>query len=698
MPNPWIDSFYLEAEGLLADVEEAVLAMGSANEAEELVARIFRAFHTIKGSGAMCGLEQVASFTHHLENLLDEVREGRKSFTPVLGDFILKSVDHIRSLLVAEQNHTEPPPMDASLASILQEYGINCVQATAPVEQTRTNKSNACAGSLWEIFFRPKAVLFLHGIDPALIFRELGTLGELEVEAHIETLPPIEQLDAESCSMWWAIRIRTTADENALRDVFIFAEDDAEIIYTKIDGAGAICEAKNASAHDAAREQAPVALPTGASTPKSCNIEPIAVTANPEKVALTDDKRKVADNRVSIKDSVVRVPTSRLDRLVSLVGEMVMNQSRIVQTASSLAVTELSTPVEEMERLINELRDDVLSIRMLPIGSIFGRFRRLSHDLSKELGKQIDLVTEGEETELDKSILDKLSEPMVHMLRNAIDHGIETTDERLRAGKPAHGTILLKAEHTGSDVVVSVTDDGGGIDTERVRQKAIERKLIAHDAQLSEQDIFKLILHPGFSTADSVTSVSGRGVGMDVVKRQIEALRGFLTISSQKGISTSFSLHLPLTLAIIDGLNVQVGDDCFIVPMASVTENVELESAERLRNNSRNRVIVRGEYIPYIDLRQTFSICGNPPVIEKIVIVRQGEERVGLVVDRVLGTHQTVLQPLGKFLRRVKVASGTTIMGDGSVALVLNIPAIISLFNQQTKQGFREVQSSIVAA
>jgi two-component system chemotaxis sensor kinase CheA len=311
------------------------------------------------------------------------------------------------------------------------------------------------------------------------------------------------------------------------------------------------------------------------------------------------------------------------------------------------------------------------------------------HDLSAELGKQIDLVTGGEETELDKSILDQLGEPLVHLLRNSIDHGIEMPERRFAAKKPARGVIRLTAAHTGSEVVVGVQDDGQGLDRTAIRAKAVERQIIAPDANLSDKDVLNLILLPGFSTASQVTNISGRGVGMDVVKRQIDRLRGMVTISSEPGKGTAISLRLPLTLAIIEGLLVEVGGDSFILPMSSVAENIELDRAQRSRNNGRNVAAVRGELIPYIDLREAFGLPGSPPPIEKVVIVNHEEHRVGLVVDRVLGTHQTVLQSLGRFLRNVAVVSGSTVMGDGSVALILDIRAIVQFAEHQAAAARR---------
>jgi len=395
---------------------------------------------------------------------------------------------------------------------------------------------------------------------------------------------------------------------------------------------------------------------------------------------------ELAGTKVLTKESTVRVPSARLDRLVNLVGELVMNQSRLTQMMTQTGATELANPVQEIERLVAELRDDVLGIRMLPIGTLFSRFRRMVHDLAHELGKEVDLITEGTETEMDKSVLDQLGEPLVHLLRNCVDHGIETADERVAQGKPRRGTIRLSAAHMGSNVVVSIEDDGAGINRAAVRAKAIEKQLISVDASLSDKETLNLLLLPGFSTAKKITNVSGRGVGMDVVKRQVDLLRGSVVIASEEGRGTSVSLTLPLTLAIIEGFLVQVAESRLIFPMFAVLENVELLGSERGTKNGRNVVTVRGEMIPYIDLRTLFQMDGEIPKIEKIVIVEHEEQRVGFVVDRVLGTHQTVLQPLGRFFRNVKVVSGATIMGDGGVALILDIASIINLANQRARE------------
>jgi two-component system chemotaxis sensor kinase CheA len=633
-----------EADDLLAEIEETALRMDAARPDEELLHQLFRAFHTIKGSGGMVGLSEVASFTHHVETLLDAVREGTMPVTKELVEIVLAAKDHIRAMLEARQNGGASP--DAAGSELIARiHGLSGAAEDSaqgddlaiPSAEAEAPAGQQCPRQTWKIRFKPALNLLASGGNPLLLFRDLQKLGACEIAGHHDDLPPLERMEPENCYLWWTISLRGNTDENAIRDVFLFVEDGSEL---KIE---AVEEEK---------------------------------LAEPEVAAAGARKHK---------EAMVRVPSSRLDRLVGLVGELVMNHSRLAQAAAHVGAQELTAPVEEIDRLVSELRDSVLGIRMMPIGSALGRFRRLVHDLSAELGKEVDLVTEGEETEMDKSVLDQLGDPLVHIFRNSIDHGIETPSERLERGKPRRGTIRLVAMHTGSDVSVSIEDDGRGLDRDAILAKAVEKQLVAAGAVLSDRDVFNLILLPGFSTALKVTNVSGRGVGLDVVRRQIEALRGRLAMTGQAGKGTKVTLKLPLTLAIIEGLMVQLDCDRLIVPMTAVTETVELMRDARAQNNGRNVIAVRGELIPYIDLRETFSCEGEHPEISKIVIVHHEEERVGLLVDRVLGTHQTVIQPLGKFLKKIEVASGSTVMGDGRVALILDVGAIVRLADVQAR-------------
>jgi len=645
-----IETFLQEADDLLAEVEETALRMNAAQPDAELVHRLFRAFHTIKGSGGMVGLTQVASFTHHVETLLDAVREGDIPVTKQLVEIVLAAKDQIRAMLEARQNGQDlPEAAGAKLILRIQELSGSAARILPAPNNARmaVGTTERGGGQSWNISFKPPPNLLTTGGNPLLLFRDLRKLGACEITGHTDRLPSLERMEPQTCYLWWTITLRGNTDENAIRDVFLFVEDGSEL-----------------------------------------EIEPVEeqAAATPETVAAAESQTEQNTSRKG-KESMVRVPSSRLDRLVGLVGELVMNHSRLAQAAAHVGAPELAAPVEEIDRLVSELRDSVLGIRMMPIGSALGRFRRLIHDLSAELGKEVDLVTEGEETELDKSVLDQLGDPLVHIFRNSIDHGIEPPAERLERGKPRRGVIRLVAVHAGSDVAVSIEDDGRGLNRDAILAKALEKQLIAPGAVLSDRDVFNLILLPGFSTARQITSVSGRGVGMDVVRRQIEALRGHLSMTGQPGKGTKVILKLPLTLAIIDGLVVQLDRDRLIVPMTAVTETVELLRETRSRGNGRNVIVVRGEMIPYIDLRDEFSSEGDQPDISKIVIVNHQEQRVGLLVDRVLGTHQTVIQPLGKFLKKIDVASGSTVMGDGRVALILDVAAVVRLAHGRARSG-----------
>jgi two-component system chemotaxis sensor kinase CheA len=640
-PNP-LDTFFHEAEDLLQQIEDIALDLcgpgATAAASADPVNPLFRAFHTIKGSSSMFGLDDIASFTHHLESALDRVRAGQLELSPALAGLVLEARDVIRDLLTAAISGTPAEPAHA--AAVIASLDRLCAGETAGTPAEPAPEADAVAG--WEIRFRPPRDLAQRGMDPEILLNELRDLGPLAVCGSIAAIPALEEMDPNDLYLSWQLTLRSACSLEAVKDVFIFVEDDSEL-----------------------------------------NIQPLAGAAAPEAgaapVAAVDSVVEVSREKATVERTAatVRVAADKLDRLVNLVGELVINQSRLTQAAARHNDQDLAVPVEEIERLVSELRDSVLGIRMTPIGATFNRFKRLVHDLSAELGKEIELITEGAETELDKTVLDQLGDPLVHLIRNSIDHGVETAEKRLERGKPRRGTVRLAAAHVGSNVVVSVSDDGKGIDPAALRAKAVEKQLIAADASLTESEILSLIFLPGLSTAKAITNISGRGVGMDVVKRQIEALRGTINVSSAPGQGTTIALTLPLTLAIIDGLLIQVAGDQFIVPMSVVTENVELTRADRGRNNGRNVFAVRGELIPYIDLRAHFAIGGQPPEVEKIVIVRHQDQRVGLTVDRVLGSHQTVIQSLGRFYKGTEVVSGATITGDGRVALILDIAGLV---------------------
>lgn len=665
IPN---STFLQEAEDLLAQVEEIALAVRPGAAPGEAVHQLFRAFHTIKGSGAMFGFDEVARFTHHVETVLDRVREGTLAVSDALVNLVLRSKDQIKALLESSQNGTpvaatEGEKLIQELNGLLGDTSDSGAETQVSLESANDLPSGGAAEQSFKIWFRPAAGLMASGTHPVMLLDELRGLGCCRVAAHTALIPTLEEIQPDQCYLAWEIELCTSKGLNAIKDVFIFVEDESEL---RIEPASVVVPPRPEAVSSAASSPAATIA-----APEECTKPTSGPAANVQAV-----------RRTAAKDATVRVSSERLDRLVALVGEMVMNQSRLSQVAGTATIPNLGAPVEELERLVAELRDTVLGIRMMPIGTTFSRYKRLVHDLSAELGKEILLVTEGAETELDKTVLDQLGDPLVHLIRNSIDHGIETMQERDQAGKARQGSIRLAAAHVGSNVVITIQDDGRGLNAEAIRAKAVEKRLIGQDAKLSLDEIYKLIFLPGFSTAKEVTSVSGRGVGMDVVRRQIDALRGAIHLASEPGKGTTVSLTLPLTLAIIDGLLVEVGRDQFIIPMSAVAENVELARAERSRKNGRNLIAVRGELVPYLCLRDDFEMGGEEPETEKVVILRHGSERVGLVVDRVLGSHQTVIQSLGRFYRNIEVVSGATIMGDGRVALILDLAGVLRRCSQ----------------
>jgi two-component system chemotaxis sensor kinase CheA len=518
-------------------------------------------------------------------------------------------------------------------------------------------------------------------------------MGRCQVTAQLDDIPAIESFDPETCKTYWDIILTTRESKNAINDVFIFVEDACELHIDMIDEAHDIDETDEykklgeilVEKGDIERQE----LKTVLSQHKKMGeilLEAGVVDAGHIESALVEQQRvkEVREERQKAEAvKSIRVTSEKLDSLVDLVGELVTVQARLSQTSVKAGDAQLMMIAEEVERLTWELRDSTMSIRMLPIGSTFSKFKRLVRDLSNDLGKEVALTTEGEETELDKTVIERLNDPLVHIIRNSIDHGIEMPDERQAAGKRREGTVHLSATHSGASVLIKITDDGKGLDQEAIVEKAIKNGIIAPDAVLTEKEIFALIFEPGFSTAKKITGVSGRGVGMDVVKRNIDALRGAVEVKSEKGRGSTITLKLPLTLAIIDGLLVKVGADIFVIPLSVVEGCVELKREDIQDAHGRHTRVVRGELVPYVKLRECFQIQGEALDIEQIVITDVENSRVGFVVDYVIGEHQTVIKTLGRVYKEVEGVSGATILGDGTVALILDIPRLIRLAEKE---------------
>ena len=645
------EAYLEEARELLGELEAALLELDGNRGDLEAVGRAFRALHTIKGSGAMFGFDEIAGFAHNLETIFDQLRKGEIAATSDLINLTLAAGDQIKSMLdqaagtgsvdrersegIVAQLRTfmpakDPPPNTAEAAT--------SQPAPDPALQSGPMRK-------WRIHFRPGPDVLLNGTNPLLLLRELSELGTLQIKPDVSGIPALADLDPERCYLGWDLMLETSAAAEAIRDIFIFIEDDCEL---KIQEAGA----DNASAAETA-------------------------AAPPERTKTQSSKGRDAA-------SSIRVSAEKLDQLVNLVGELVTVQARLSALSAEREDPGILAVSEEIDRLTAELRENSMSIRMLPLRNTFERFRRLVHDLGSELHKQAELVIEGGDTELDKTVIDQLNDPLVHLIRNSMDHGIETPDGRRAAGKPPTATVRLSALHSGAQVLIRVSDDGRGLNVDAVRKRAIEQGLIQPSGQLSEQELLSLILEPGFSTAREVTDVSGRGVGMDVVRRSVDALRGSIEINNKPGAGLTVTLRLPLTLAIIDGLLVRVGNAHFILPLANSLECVELTREDTRKANGNHLATVRGETIPYILLRESFGIDTPRPDREQIMVVETEDGHYGLVVDEVLGNHQTVIKNLGRVYRDVQFISGATILGNGTVALILDPHRLVQNAIQQS--------------
>ncbi|MEM1343969.1 MAG: chemotaxis protein CheA [Pseudomonadota bacterium] len=650
-----VQTFMQEANEVMESLEERLLALEADPTNAELIDAVFRNLHTLKGSGEMFGFIALARFTHSFENAYDAVRSGTKQVTDALIDVSLRSRDHIQRLIDIGADDAANAAMldDADGKVLLKDIDAflgGGESAAAPVEAATT----PAAPARWRLRFDPGPGTFRNGLRPDLMIEELADLGESTVAAETEAVPLLDALDAAVCHLVWSGEIVTDAGQGAIEDVFLFADEEA----LSLEALG------------------PVETPAPAPAPSTAPA-PAPATASPAKPP-AKAKAETEAPKAAKKSESVRVQSHRLDELMDQLGELVIAQARLNGLARESADANLIGTAEEIERLITGLRDATLSIRMLPIGTVFSKFRRVVRDLSSELGKDVALVTAGEDTELDKNVIDSLSEPLVHIIRNSVDHGIEGIEERRAAGKSERATVTMAARQSGGEVLVSVSDDGGGIRTAKVRARAVERGLIGEDEDLSDKQINQLIFAPGFSTAEKLSSVSGRGVGMDAVRSVINDLGGSVEVDSHAGRGTDITLRLPLTLAIIEGLLVRIGPQAFVLPLATVDECVEMTAEETSRDSGRAILTIRNELVPFIDLVEQFGFAApEREATRRIVIVRMDKRRVGLVIDEIVGQHQTVIKSLSPYHRDIAGLAGGTILGDGSVALILDPLAIV---------------------
>ncbi len=626
-----IKGFLEEAGELLAELERSLLDLAEKPRDRDLVGRVFRALHTIKGNSSMFGFNRVSDFTHELEWVFSRVNRDKLAVTRELVDLSLQARDRIVEMIrLGTEGDQEPAAGDTALVNrvraLVREPGGGQEQEGELPVTPGAGESPVT----YHVRFRPFPAFFSTGADPVALLRELSSMGPCRVTALIDDIPEIERLDPQSCVTGWDVILATSRDPQAIREVFLFAQGRCELSIDAID-----------------REEAP-------------------------------DRPRKSKSGEDMLDSI-RVGSSKLDELVNLVGELVTVQARLSSAVQGGGNADITYVAEEIERLTAQLRDNVFDIRMVPIGAFFARFRRLVHDLSHEMGKEVDLVTEGEKIELDKTIIARLGDPLMHMIRNSISHGIETSAGRRAAGKPPRGMVRLAAAQAGADIVIRLEDDGAGLDRDAIRRKARELGLIGTNDDPPDDLLFSFILRSGFTTAREVSSISGRGVGMDVVRKGIEDLKGSLALESRPGKGTTFTITLPRTLAIIQGLLVGVGEESYVIPLDDVQECVELLQGSATLKEGQI-ILLRGEVVPYLRLRDMFGVAGERPALEQVVVaVTSGGRKVGLAVDRVMGEQQTVVKGLGRMLRKTEGLTGATILGDGSPALILDVSRLAYL-------------------
>lgn len=699
-----LQTFIVEARELLEAMEESLLQLESEPGDADAIGAIFRAAHTIKGSAGLFGLDPIVSFTHIVEDVLDRLREGSVSADAGLIAVLLKSGDHMLELIdvVASQGGQLQAPAlarEAELRKSLQAYQAPSNASSDELEvipdaEVHAEQTNAV---LWHISLRFGHDVFRNGMDPLSFLRFLNTLGEIvTVQTLTDNLPTLEAWDAESCYLGFEIDFHSSATHAAINEVFDFVREDCLVEITKADtesqqdcsGTELMSQASTIA------EQGTAMVAMGELLEDQRSVPRVPANASSEK-QLSSDKpaeSKGKDGRY------VRVNADKLDELINLVGELVIASAGATLIARTCDNDPLQESTSTVSGLVEEILDGALRLRMIPIGDTFNRFRRVVRDVSQELGKDIDLIISGAETELDKTVVEKIGDPLMHLLRNSMDHGIESAEARLAAGKPAKGHLHLNAYHDSGSIVLEIADDGAGLNRDRILEKAQERGLIAPGATLTDQEIYNLIFEPGFSTAQAVTNLSGRGVGMDVVKRNITLLRGTVDLDSKPGQGTVIRIRLPLTLAIINGFLVGIGQSTYVIPLDMVQECIELSEDDRQISREQGYLDLRGEVLPLVYLRDHFHHDGPAARRQNVVVVRYADHKAGLVVDDLLGEFQTVIKPLGKLFGALRGISGSTILGSGAVALILDVPALLSqIVHLETRYTANPAQSPATA-
>ncbi|QDX80577.1 chemotaxis protein CheA [Denitratisoma sp. DHT3] len=725
--------FAQEAREQLTELEAGLLRMEQGESDAETINAIFRAAHTIKGASGVVELTQIERFTHILENILDQLRNNDICVGSALITALLRGCDHLGALLSrVDQGQLEPDPQletaGQSLADDLKVFlnGGSADRSGGLQEATATVERDGDVGATsdcWHISVRFGRNVLKNGMDPLAFLRYLLSLGEI---ANIVTLPnaipAAEDMDPESCYLGFEIGFRSHADKASIERVFEFVRDECDLhilppnsrvadylqlieslpeeplrlgeILVK-SGALTQEELDEGLRRQVASETLAqgLAKETGEEQPPSPPLGEILVkqqVVQPEIVEAAAAKQKQVAERKAADSRLIRVQADKLDQLIDLVGELVIAGASANLIAQKSGQSNLVETTSILSRLVENIRDSALQLRMVQIGETFNRFHRVVRDVSKEIAKDIELTISGAETELDKSVVEKIGDPLMHLVRNAMDHGIEPAEVRLARGKPARGRVELNAYHDSGSIVIQVVDDGGGLDKDKIQAKAIEKGLIQSGQLLSDQEIINLIFEAGFSTADKVSNLSGRGVGMDVVRKNIQALRGTVEVKTELGAGSCFTIRLPLTLAIIDGFLTSVGKSSYVIPLDMVVECIELQDATA----DRDYLNLRGEVLPFVRLREMFEIDGARPGRENVVVVQYLGQKAGIVVDHLLGEFQTVIKPLGTIFRNVRGIGGSTILGSGEVALILDVHALVSRCARLEEQRAQNTQGT----
>lgn len=698
------DAFFEESSEHLTTIEDGLLQLEQRPDDLDLLNRIFRAAHSIKGNSGMFGFTAVGQFTHKMETLLDQLRNGKLSVTPEITDILLRSTDQLKILIEAARGGAAPDT--ELLLQLERELGAAAEGGEAPgsvsSKGSQRSPTEPAAPSppaglhRFRITWAAPTWLFQRGLDPIRMIGELEELGTI-VSRQLDTsrFPVFESLDPESCYLTWSLELETPKEQAVVEGVFDFVRDGGEL---HIEPCTAAIPSMVATDPGEPKPLGEILVESGvvsrATLDKALSqqkrlgeilVEQHAATPQQISQALQKQGDTATQAKKGGDAASIRVDTGKIDKLINLVGELVITQSMLSSLGTRFDMSQLPVLVErvaQLERNTREIQERVMGIRMLPIGSTFSRFPRLVRDLSGKAGKKIQLLLSGEETELDKTVIESIGDPLTHLVRNSADHGLEPPEERLAAGKPELGTIRMNAFHEGGSICITVEDDGRGLNRDKILAKAIKQGLIADGEKLSDEQINGLIFRPGFSTADKITDVSGRGVGMDVVKKNIEALGGTVSIKTALGKGTTFTLKLPLTLAIIEGMTVRVGRESYIIPLVSILESIQPTASSVKTITGKGEVVeVRGSYHPIVRLSEAFSIQADcqDPTKAILVMLETEQERVAVMVDELLGQQQVVIKSLEKNFRKVEGIAGATILGDGTVSFILDVRGLIEL-------------------